>query len=345
MVNAAKADEERERAHREVLLGEHGEYRGEARSSTTFYTFDPAQTCGSTATWTPPTRGRWSTTTRTPRTEAYPSRTDIELASGPLSDPRIHYVLVSTRSGGRGAPVVPDRGRRGHRGRSRSSRVSRRELHVRAHRRGRRARQRPDALPHPIPTTIWSPTMAVTVSIPTILRTHTGGEKSVEAKGATVAEVIDDLESRHTGIAARLVKDGNAAPLRQHLRRRRGRPLRRWPGGPGRRELHRHDPARRRRRLSRRWSSMARYDSLLAGGRRHAAGRPAVAVARAATCGCGRSWRTATRPGRSRTGPRWRWSSAPRPTGCSRRAARCWSRRRATPASRWPWPASSRATG
>ena len=51
--------------------------------------------------------------------------------------------------------------------------------------------------------------MAVTVSIPTILRTHTGGEKSVEAKGSTVAEVIDDLESRHSGIAARLVKDGN----------------------------------------------------------------------------------------------------------------------------------------
>ena len=33
-----------------------------------------------------------------------------------------------------------------------------------------------------------------TVSIPTILRTHTGGEKSVEAKGTTVAEVIDDLD-------------------------------------------------------------------------------------------------------------------------------------------------------
>ena len=47
------------------------------------------------------------------------------------------------------------------------------------------------------------------MSIPTILRTHTGGEKSVEAKGATVAEVIDDLESRHRGIAARLVTDGN----------------------------------------------------------------------------------------------------------------------------------------
>jgi len=50
--------------------------------------------------------------------------------------------------------------------------------------------------------------MAVTVSIPTILRTHTGGEKSVEAKGGTVADVIDDLESRHGGIKDRLISDG-----------------------------------------------------------------------------------------------------------------------------------------
>ncbi len=50
--------------------------------------------------------------------------------------------------------------------------------------------------------------MAVTVSVPTILRTHTGGEKSVEAKGATVAEVIDDLDARHSGIAARLITNG-----------------------------------------------------------------------------------------------------------------------------------------
>jgi sulfur-carrier protein len=47
-----------------------------------------------------------------------------------------------------------------------------------------------------------------TVSIPTILRTHTGGEKSVEAKGATVAEVIDDLESRHGGLRDRLITNG-----------------------------------------------------------------------------------------------------------------------------------------
>jgi sulfur-carrier protein len=50
--------------------------------------------------------------------------------------------------------------------------------------------------------------MAITVSIPTILRTHTGGEKSVEAAGATLAEVIDNLEANHGGLKSRLVKDG-----------------------------------------------------------------------------------------------------------------------------------------
>ena len=50
--------------------------------------------------------------------------------------------------------------------------------------------------------------MAVTVSVPTILRTHTDGEKSVAAKGDTVSQVIDDLESRHGGIKDRLITDG-----------------------------------------------------------------------------------------------------------------------------------------
>jgi molybdopterin converting factor small subunit len=50
--------------------------------------------------------------------------------------------------------------------------------------------------------------MAVIVSIPTILRTHTGGEKSVEASGATVAEVIDNLDANHAGLKGRLVKEG-----------------------------------------------------------------------------------------------------------------------------------------
>jgi sulfur-carrier protein len=51
--------------------------------------------------------------------------------------------------------------------------------------------------------------MAVTVSIPTILRSHTGGEKTVAANGNTLAEVIDDLEASHGGLKARLVKEGS----------------------------------------------------------------------------------------------------------------------------------------
>jgi len=50
--------------------------------------------------------------------------------------------------------------------------------------------------------------MAVTVSIPTILRTHTGGQKTVEASGATLSEVIDNLEATHGGIKGRLVREG-----------------------------------------------------------------------------------------------------------------------------------------
>jgi molybdopterin converting factor small subunit len=50
--------------------------------------------------------------------------------------------------------------------------------------------------------------MSVTVSIPTILRTHTGGEKRVTASGATLADVISDLEANYSGISERLVEDG-----------------------------------------------------------------------------------------------------------------------------------------
>ncbi|CAM5442715.1 MoaD/ThiS family protein [Streptomyces abikoensis] len=49
--------------------------------------------------------------------------------------------------------------------------------------------------------------MSVTVRIPTILRTYTGGQAEVSAQGATLSEVIADLEARHTGIAARVLDD------------------------------------------------------------------------------------------------------------------------------------------
>ena len=50
--------------------------------------------------------------------------------------------------------------------------------------------------------------MAVEVRIPTILRTYTDGEKAVTGTGGTLAELLDDLESRHTGLQARLLDEG-----------------------------------------------------------------------------------------------------------------------------------------
>jgi len=50
--------------------------------------------------------------------------------------------------------------------------------------------------------------VTVTVSIPTILRTHTGGEKRVSAAGDTLAAVISDLEAKYSGITERIV-DGD----------------------------------------------------------------------------------------------------------------------------------------
>ena len=52
--------------------------------------------------------------------------------------------------------------------------------------------------------------MAIEVKIPTILRPYTGGEKNVPATGSTLADMIEDLESRHTGIRGRLVDDNGA---------------------------------------------------------------------------------------------------------------------------------------
>jgi sulfur-carrier protein len=49
--------------------------------------------------------------------------------------------------------------------------------------------------------------MAVEVRIPTILRTYTGDQKSVEANGASLSALIDDLEANHPGIKDRLVED------------------------------------------------------------------------------------------------------------------------------------------
>ena len=46
--------------------------------------------------------------------------------------------------------------------------------------------------------------MAITVRIPTPLRTLTEGRDEVEAKGANVRDLIDDLEKNYPGIKERL---------------------------------------------------------------------------------------------------------------------------------------------
>jgi sulfur-carrier protein len=51
--------------------------------------------------------------------------------------------------------------------------------------------------------------MAIEVRVPTILRTYTGGEKAVSAKGDSLGAVIDDLETNHSGIKGRLIEDGD----------------------------------------------------------------------------------------------------------------------------------------
>ncbi|MFI0896699.1 MoaD/ThiS family protein [Streptomyces sp. NPDC020983] len=50
--------------------------------------------------------------------------------------------------------------------------------------------------------------MAIEVRIPTILRTYTDGEKSVEGTGSTLDELLTDLDTRHAGLRARVVEDG-----------------------------------------------------------------------------------------------------------------------------------------
>ena len=50
--------------------------------------------------------------------------------------------------------------------------------------------------------------MAIEVRIPTILRTYTDGQKAVEGNGTTLAELFNDLETRHAGVQARIVDGG-----------------------------------------------------------------------------------------------------------------------------------------
>jgi molybdopterin converting factor small subunit len=52
--------------------------------------------------------------------------------------------------------------------------------------------------------------MSVSVRIPTILRTYTGGESEVSAEGGTLSEVLDSLDGSYPGIKARILDDQGA---------------------------------------------------------------------------------------------------------------------------------------
>ena len=50
--------------------------------------------------------------------------------------------------------------------------------------------------------------MAVKVQIPTPMRQHTEGKATVEAAGATVQAVLDNLGQKYPGISQRLFENG-----------------------------------------------------------------------------------------------------------------------------------------
>ena len=54
--------------------------------------------------------------------------------------------------------------------------------------------------------------MSVSVRIPTILRTYTGGESEVSAEGDTLAAVLDDLDASYAGIKGRILDEAGKLP-------------------------------------------------------------------------------------------------------------------------------------
>ena len=249
---------------------------------------------------------------------------DLPLAHGDRGVPVAHRHLATPRSRtpttcssrparpaptGRRVPVVPDRGRRGHRGRSSGRRgvgperapaliATSRRSHP-GTRTSRRIRGDPHhgrRGPHP--------------DDPAQLHRRRQGRRGA---GAT----LDDADRRPGGApprAARAARRGRrAAPVRQRLPQRRGRALPRRPGDAAGRRRHGDDPARRRGR----WRAAradVRFDSLL-----DSVGRtPLVGLPRLSPSPDVRLW--AKLEDRNPTGsvkdrPALAWSRPPRGTG------------------------------
>ena len=63
--------------------------------------------------------------------------------------------------------------------------------------------------------------MSVSVRIPTILRTYTGGAAEVTAQAGTLREVLAGLDAEYPGLAGRILDDsGKLRTVRERVRRR-----------------------------------------------------------------------------------------------------------------------------
>ena len=51
------------------------------------------------------------------------------------------------------------------------------------------------------------------VRIPPTLRAEVGGARQLEARGETVADVLQDLVARHPALGTQLLEDGELAPF------------------------------------------------------------------------------------------------------------------------------------
>ncbi|MGH8759740.1 MAG: MoaD/ThiS family protein [Burkholderiales bacterium] len=56
----------------------------------------------------------------------------------------------------------------------------------------------------------------MTVHIPTALRSYTAQQSKVQVEGATLAEVLSDLDRRHPGLRFRIITEQDM--IRQHIR-------------------------------------------------------------------------------------------------------------------------------
>ena len=52
--------------------------------------------------------------------------------------------------------------------------------------------------------------MSIEVRVPTVLRKHTDGEKKVIGEGATLRELVSDLDRRNDGLGAALIGEDGA---------------------------------------------------------------------------------------------------------------------------------------